>query len=83
MATAISPKKKQQQLQADQDLLTDRWTEVLTAEECGLERPTKRYPKHKMIPQFEEETLEQDAANRPSRGWDKAYQPKHQPAPRR
>ena len=29
IATAKSLKKKQQQLQADQDLLTDRWTEVL------------------------------------------------------
>ena len=31
MATARSLKNKQQQLQADQDLLTDRWTEVLAA----------------------------------------------------
>ena len=29
IATARSLKKKNQQLQADQDLLTDRWTEVL------------------------------------------------------
>ena len=36
MATARSLKKKQQELQADQDLLTDRWTEVLVAEEYGL-----------------------------------------------
>ena len=28
-ATASSLKKKQQQLRADQDLLADRWTEVL------------------------------------------------------
>ena len=41
IATAKSLKKKQQQLQADQDLLTDRWTEVLVAEEYGLECPTK------------------------------------------
>ena len=40
IATARSLKKKQQQLQADQDLLTDRWTEVLAAEEYGLERHT-------------------------------------------
>ena len=33
IATARSLKKKQQQLQADQDLLNDRWTEVLAAEE--------------------------------------------------
>ena len=45
IATAKSLKKKQQQLQADQDLLTDRWTEVLAAEEYGLERPSKSYPK--------------------------------------
>ena len=33
IATIKSLKKKQQQLQADQDLLADRWTEVLAAEE--------------------------------------------------
>ena len=33
MATVRSQKKKQQQLQDDQDLLIDRWTEVLAAEE--------------------------------------------------
>ena len=31
LATASSLKKKQQQLRADQDLLADRWTEVLAA----------------------------------------------------
>ena len=46
IATANSLKKKQQQLQADQDLLADRWTEVLAAEEYELERPSKSYPKH-------------------------------------
>ena len=54
IATVKSLKKKQQQLQADQDLLTDRWTAVLAAEEYGLERPTKSYPKHRLLPQFEE-----------------------------
>ena len=43
IATANSLKKKQQQLRADQDLLADRWTEVLTAEEYELEHPTKSY----------------------------------------
>ena len=43
IATAKSLKKKQQQLQADQDLLTDKWTEVLAAEKYGLERPTNRH----------------------------------------
>ena len=32
IATARSLKKKQQQLQADQDLLNDRWTDILAAE---------------------------------------------------
>ena len=45
IATARSLKKKQQQqLQADQDLLNNRWTNVLAAKEYGLERPTKSYP---------------------------------------
>ncbi len=42
LATASSLKKKQQQLRADQDLLADRWTKVLAAEEYELERPSKR-----------------------------------------
>ena len=50
MATANSLKKKQQQLRSDQDLLADRWTEVHAAEEHELERPSKSYPKHKMLP---------------------------------
>ena len=41
MAMANSLKKKQQQLRADQDLLADRWTEVLAAEEHELEHPPK------------------------------------------
>ena len=72
IATARSLKKKQQ-LQADQDLLNDRWTNVLAAEEYGLERPTKSYPKHKLLPQFDNEALEpvlpaHNAADRPPRG---------------
>ena len=55
--TAKSLKKKQQRLQADQDLLTDRWTEVLAAEEYGLEHPTKSYSRHRLLPQFEDEAL--------------------------
>ena len=72
IATARSLKKKQQQLQADQDLLNDRWTNVLAAEEYGLERPTKSYPKRKLLPQFDDEALEpvlpvHNAADRPPR----------------
>ena len=82
MATARSLKKKQQQLRADQDLLADRWTEVLTAEEYELERPSKSYPKGRLLPRLEEETL--DAADRPPRGRDKeASRPSTQAAPRR
>ena len=50
IATANSLKKKQQHLQADQDLLADRWTEVLAAEEYKLERPSKSYPRRKLLP---------------------------------
>ena len=72
IATARSLKKKQQQLQADQDLLNDRWTNVLAAEEYGLERPTKSYPKRKLLPQFDDEAPEpvpssRNAADRPPR----------------
>ena len=58
IAIARSLKKKQQQLQADQDLLNDRKTNVLAAEEYGLERPTKSYPKRKLLLQFDDEALE-------------------------
>ena len=43
IATIRSLKNKRQQLQADQDLLNDIWTNVLAAEEYDLERPTKSY----------------------------------------
>ena len=77
IATTKSLKKKQQQLQADQDLLTNRWTEVLAAKEYRLERPTKSYPKRTLVPQFDDEALEpalatHNAADRPPRGRDKA-----------
>ena len=90
IATARSLKKKQQQLQADQDLLNDRWTNVLEAEEYGLKRPLKSYPKHKLLPQFDDKALEpvpstHNVADRPPCGRDKAAtKAAHQPAfPRR
>ena len=46
IATTRSLKKKQQQLEAEHDTLNDRWTQVLAAEEYGLQRPTKSYLKH-------------------------------------
>ena len=48
IATARSLKKKQQQLQADQDLLNGRWTDVLVAEEYGLE-PNKKLPEAQIV----------------------------------
>src|SRR4051812_35563000 len=69
IAAANSLKKKQQQLRADQDLLADRWTEVLAAEEYELGRPSKNYPKHRLLPLSEEEA--QDMADRPPRGRDR------------
>ena len=57
IATANSLKKKQHQLQVDQDLLADRWTEVLAAEEYELEGPSKTYPKRRLLPRLEEEAL--------------------------
>ena len=77
IATARSLKKKQQQqLQADQDLLNDGWTCVLAAEEYGLGRPTKSYPKCKLLPQFDDEAPDPippkcnaiDGPDRPPRG---------------
>ena len=88
MATARSLKKKQQQLRADQDLLADRWTEVLAAEEYELERPSKSYPKHRLLPRLEEEAPKPtspalDTADRPPRGHDReASRPSTQAAPR-
>ena len=88
MATASSLKKKQQHLRADQDLLADRWTEVLAAEEYELERPSKSYPKRMLLPQLEEEAPKptspaHDAADRPPRGRDReASRPSTQAAPR-
>ena len=58
IATSRSLKKKQQQLQANQDLLNDRWIEVLAAKEYGLSRPTKSYPKHTLLPQGDDKALE-------------------------
>ena len=93
IATANSLKKKQQQLQADQDLLADRWTEVLAAEEYKLERPSKSYPKCRLLPRLEEEASKPtspayDAADRPPRGRGReasrpTTQAEHTPAPLR
>ena len=77
IATARSLKKKQLQLQVDQDLLNDRWSEVLAVKEYGLSGPAKSYPKRRLLPQFDDEALEpvpssHNAAGRPQLGPDKA-----------
>ena len=88
MATANSLKKKQQQFQADQDLLADRWTEVLAAEEYELKRPSKIYPKRKLLPRLEEEAYKpsspaHNTADRPPRGRDReASRPSIRTVPR-
>ena len=88
MATASSLKKKQQQLRADQDLIADRWTEVLAAEEYELERPSKSYQKCKLLPRLEEEAHKpmspaHNTADRPPHGRDReASRPSTKAAPR-
>ena len=87
LATASSLKKKQQQLRADQDLLADRWTKVLAAEEYELECPSKSYPKCRLLPRLEEEAPKptspaHNTADRPPRGRDReASRPSTQAAP--
>ena len=89
MSTARSLKKKQQQLRADQDLLANRWTKVLVAEEYELEHPSKSYPKHRLLPRLEEEAPKptsptHDAADRPPCGRDRDTSwPSAEAAPRR
>ena len=67
ISTARSLKKKQQQLQANQDLLADKRIDVRAAEEYGLERRTKCYPKCRLLPQFEEEALKAKGQPTPHR----------------
>lgn len=64
IATTRSLKRKHQRLQAEQDTLNNRWTQVLAAEEYGLERPTKSYPKRKLLPQLDDEALEPEPTAR-------------------
>ena len=88
IATANSLKKKQQQLRVDHDLLADRWTEVLAAEEHELKRPSKSYPKRKLLPRLEEEAYEpaspaDNTADRPPHGRDReASSPSTKTVPR-
>ena len=59
VATARSLKKQKQRLKAAQDTLQIRWSKVLnTAAKYGGNRPTKSYPKRKLLPEFDEEALD-------------------------
>ena len=68
-------------------MLADRWTEVLAAEEYKLERPSKSYPKRRVLPQLEEEATKPtspayDAPDRPPHGRDReAFRPRPKPQP--
>ena len=56
VATARSLKRQKQRLKAAQDTLQIRWSKVLnTAAKYGDNRPTKSYPKRKLLPEFDEE----------------------------
>lgn len=77
IATAKSLRKKQLQLQASQDLLNDRWTEVLATEEYGLSSPDKSHPKGRWLLQYDGRAMEStppsnNAVGRPQFGPDKA-----------
>ena len=68
-------------------MLADRWTEVLAAEEYELERPSKSYPKRRLLPRLEEEaptSPAHDMTDRPPRGRDReASRPSTQAMSRR
>ena len=56
IATAGSLKKQKQRLKAMQDMLNRRWNKVLDTEgKCGDDRHTESYPKHKLLPEFDDE----------------------------
>ena len=56
LATARSLKKQKQRLKAAQNTLNRRWNKVLHTEgECGDDRHTKSYPRHKLLPEFDNE----------------------------
>jgi len=70
IATARNLRIKQLQLQASQDLLNDKWTEVLAAIEYGPSGPDKSHPKCRWLPPHDGKALEpvppsNNAAGRP------------------
>ena len=74
-------KKQKQRLKAAQDTLNKRWNKVLdTDKKYGDDRHTKSYPKHKLLPEFDDEAIEPippknntaDLPDRPPHGRDRA-----------
>ena len=56
VATTRSLKKQKQRLKAAQDTLHIRWSKILnTTARYGDNRPSKSYPKRKLLPKFDEE----------------------------
>ena len=59
VATARSLKKQKWKLKTAEDALRMRWSKVLnTADKYGDSHQAKSYPKHKLLPEFDEEALE-------------------------
>lgn len=58
ISSARSLKKHKQRLKAAQDTLNDKWNAVLdTEEKYGGNRQTNSYPKHKLLPEFDEDAI--------------------------
>ena len=70
VATARSLKKQKQRLKAAQDTLQIRWSKILnTAARYGDNRPSKSYPKRKLLPEFDEEASDPPQPNTKAATW--------------
>ena len=70
VATARSLKKQKQRLKAVQDTLQIRWSKILnTVAKYGDNRPTKSYPKRKLLPEFDEEASDPPQPNIKAATW--------------
>ena len=70
VATARSLKKQKRRLKAAQDTLQFRWSKILsTAARYGDNRPSKSYPKRKLLPEFDEEASEPPQTNIKAATW--------------
>ena len=70
VATARSLKKQKQRLKAARDTLQIRWSKILnTAARYSDNRPSKSYPKRKLLPEFDEEASEPPQPNIKAATW--------------